>query len=221
VFAVLVALALAIWVSHRISTDISRLASATQLLARGSSPTPLFAGRNDELGRIGRALQEFSTGLLNDPLTGALNRVTFEKRFNALVAQNSATNPVRFGVVFVDMNEFKQVNDTHGHAVGDAVLAVSARRLASVLRENDLLARFGGDEFLILLSSVQTDSQMSVAIRRLQAQLQPAVQIAGLSINVGASCGGALFSRDGETLDALIKAADERMFAAKKGNAAQ
>ncbi|TAG49478.1 MAG: diguanylate cyclase [Betaproteobacteria bacterium] len=216
VFSVLLALALAMWASHRVGADISRLARATQLLARGSSPTPLFAGRNDELGRIGRALQEFSTGLLTDPLTGALNRATFEKRFNTLVSQNSATHPVRFGIVFVDMNEFKQVNDVHGHAVGDAVLAVSARRLASVLREHDLLARFGGDEFLILLSSVQTDSQMSVAIRRLQSQLQPAVQIAGLSINIGASCGGALFSRDGATLEALIKAADERMFAAKK-----
>ena len=211
--AVALALAVGLWVMHRVTGDVRRLSEATRLLARGQSPDPLFSDRKDELGTIARAVEEFKAGLLIDPLTGALTRHTLEKRVASLMHVTPVAN---FAIGFVDMDKFKRVNDQYGHALGDAVLAVSAQRIASALRRDDLLARYGGDEFVLLLSGVATDEDVAARLAEIAARLDASINLAGQHIHAGASCGGALYPRDGSTLLQLVGVADARMFEVKK-----
>ncbi len=211
--AVAVALAVGLWVMHRVTSDVRRLSEATRLLARGQSPEPLFSDRKDELGTIARAVEEFKAGLLVDPLTGALTRHTLEKRVATLLHAPPVAN---FAIGFVDMDKFKRVNDQYGHALGDAVLAVSAQRIASALRRDDLLARYGGDEFVLLLSGVTTDGDTAERLAEIAMRLDAPIDLAGQHIHAGASCGGALYPRDGSTLLQLVEVADARMFEEKK-----
>ena len=211
--AVALALAVGLWVMQRVTGDVRRLSEATRLLARGQSPDPLFSGRKDELGTIARAVEEFKAGLLIDPLTGALTRHTLEKRVASLL---HASAGLSFAIGFVDMDKFKRVNDQYGHALGDAVLAVSAQRMASVLRGDDLLARYGGDEFVLLLAGVASDEEINKRLAEIAARLDSPIALAGERIQAGASCGGALYPRDGSTLLQLVEVADARMFEMKK-----
>ncbi len=211
--AIAAAIAAGLWVMQRVTGDVRRLSEATRLLARGQSPDRLFAERRDELGVIAKAMEDFKEGLLIDPLTGALTRSTFEKRFATFIASHP---DARLALLFVDLDRFKRVNDQHGHAVGDAVLAVCAQRLASVMRKEDLLARFGGDEFVLMLPGVMADETLDAQIARVTAVLDTPIALAGLTISARGSCGGALFTRDGDTLEQLVQVADARMYAVKR-----
>ncbi len=211
--AVVLALAAGLWLMNRVTADVRRLSEATRLLARGQSPDRLFSDRKDELGAIARAVEEFKAGLLVDPLTGALTRHTLEKR----VATHLHSTPVMdFALGFIDMDKFKRVNDQYGHTLGDAVLAVAAQRIASTLRRGDLLARYGGDEFVLLLFNVSTDADIASRLAEISHRLDEPIALGGERISAGASCGGALYPRDGSTLAQLVATADSRMFREKK-----
>jgi len=211
--AVGLAIALGFWIMHRVTRDVRRLSDATHLLARGQSPERLFRGRRDELGMIARAMEDFKDGLLIDPLTSALTRATFEKRFASYVEHHPGAS---LAIVFIDLDRFKAVNDVHGHGVGDAVLKAASQRIASALRPDDVLARFGGDEFLLMLPDVGSDVVLADLITRLTAELGVPITVSGVDIVIGGSFGVARYPGDGETLDALLKAADSRMYEAKK-----
>ena len=211
--AVALALASGLWLMNRVTADVRRLSEATRLLARGQSPDRLFSDRKDELGAIARAVEEFKAGLLVDPLTGALTRHTLEKR----AATHLHSTPVAgFALGFIDMDKFKRVNDQYGHTLGDAVLAVAAQRIASTLRRGDLLARYGGDEFVLLLFGVTTDADIASRLAEISHRLDEPIALGGERISAGASCGGALYPRDGSTLAQLVATADSRMFREKK-----
>ncbi|MBL8309805.1 MAG: diguanylate cyclase [Burkholderiales bacterium] len=214
--AIALAVAIGFWIMHRVTGDVRRLSEATRLLARGQSPERLFKGRRDELGVIARAMEDFKEGLLIDALTGALTRNAFEKRFATYVQQHA---DARLAIVFVDLDRFKAVNDMYGHAVGDAVLAIAAQRIAATLRRDDLLARFGGDEFVLLLPAVDSDDALNAQMARLAAALDAPIVVAGESVQAGGSCGGALYPRDGDSLDALLQIADDRMYDNKRQRA--
>lgn len=207
------AIAAGLWIMQRVTSDVRRLSEATRLLARGQSPERLFAERHDELGVIAKAMEDFKDGLLIDPLTGALTRRTFEKRFANFLAAHA---DVKLALLFVDLDRFKLINDQHGHAVGDAVLAICAQRIGSVMRKDDLLARFGGDEFVLMLPGVMADDTLDRQIARVSAALDEPIALAGATMFARGSCGGALFTRDGDSLDQLVKVADARMYAAKR-----
>ncbi len=214
--AVAMAIALGLWFSQRIARDVTRLSEATRLLASGHSAESLNINRNDEIGSIAKSMAQMSAGLLTDPLTGALNRSTFEKRFNAQFASLSDSSQTLGALVFIDLNDFKQINDTRGHTVGDALLAVTAQRLASVLRRSDALGRFGGDEFLLLLSNVSSQSEVDATIKRCRDQLEQPVIVAGHTLRVAASFGSALIPTEGRTLDRAMSAADANMYRDKR-----
>ena len=142
-----------------------------------------------------------------------MQRSSFEKRFANYIA---AHPDVKLALVFVDLDRFKRINDQYGHAAGDTVLSICAQRIASVMRKDDLLARFGGDEFVMLLPGVTSDETLNRQIARVTTALDQPIAVADASVFVRGSCGGALFNRDGDSLDQLLNVADGRMYEAKR-----
>ncbi len=121
------------------------------------------------------------------------------------------------GVLYVDLDHFKEVNDIHGHGVGDEVLTESARRMRSVLRTNDVLARLGGDEFSVLCRGLHRADELTVVAERLLAVFREPMEVGSTSVAVGASIGIAVApaSATASDSDALLKRADKAMYEAK------
>ena len=120
-------------------------------------------------------------------------------------------------VLAVDLDEFKAVNDRYGHAAGDAVLVTSAERMKRLLRESDVIARFGGDEFVIVLGQVDNaEAAREVASRVVESLSQPMPLAAGGTAHIGASVGIAMCCAGRETLNDLLKRADAALYAAKR-----
>jgi diguanylate cyclase (GGDEF)-like protein len=141
-----------------------------------------------------------------DPLTGCLNRRGFEERAEEAIRGAAATDfAVPLAVVLVDLDGFKQVNDTSGHAAGDQVLRDVTERLGGVARHGDVIGRLGGDEFALLLHGVDEHAAAAVC-ERLEAALADVSR---------ASIGVALLPRHGTALDALIGWADRRLYEVK------
>jgi diguanylate cyclase (GGDEF)-like protein len=148
--------------------------------------------------------EELSRMSRTDPLTGCLNRRGFEERANEAVRLATAHGG-SLAVVLVDLDGFKQVNDTGGHAAGDTVLRETAERLTAAARPGDLIGRLGGDEFAVLLHRVE-EGVAAVAAERLESALT------GLT---RASVGTAVLPQDGRALDELIRQADKRLYEIK------
>lgn len=151
-----------------------------------------------------------------DPLTGAANRRFLRERL--LYALSLARREqARLGLVYLDLSRFKQVNDRFGHAAGDAVLAEVAHRLMGEARESDLVARFGGDEFVILLSKVDGEEGAIEAARRFEAVLEPPFSIGNeTEVEVEAEFGIALYPEHGTEADNLLDAADRALYSRKE-----
>ena len=162
--------------------------------------------------RAGRQMRQLAH---RDPLTGLPNRLSFEVELERqLVEVQLAHN--RLALLFIDLDQFKQVNDSLGHAAGDEVLVEVAARMGRVLRSHDTLCRLGGDEFALLVPLVQDPVQVMQLAERLIAAVREPLLIRGQRVPVGASIGMA-FSPD-HALDAesLLAAADAAMYAAKR-----
>jgi len=114
----------------------------------------------------------------------------------------------------IDLNDFKRINDLHGHSLGDRVLQVVAQRFGAVTRPSDLLARLGGDEFALLCHDVDRDAALAIA-RRLAESLEAEILVGEHSYNIGASIGAALIPNDGKKTEEIIRHADLAMYRAK------
>jgi diguanylate cyclase (GGDEF)-like protein/PAS domain S-box-containing protein len=147
-----------------------------------------------------------------DPLTGLLNRAAFSERLAAATASVDPTAPP--AVLFVDVDNFKGVNDTLGHAVGDDLLVTVAGRLIGDVRAEDVVARLGGDEFAVLLAEADHERLRDVA-GRLLSSLRAPVVLSGATLSVTASVGGAL-GAPGDTAETLLHRADTAMYEAKR-----
>jgi diguanylate cyclase len=156
---------------------------------------------------------------LHDPLTGLANRVLFKDRLEHGIAQAKRHRWI-LAVMFVDLDNFKSVNDTYGHQAGDAVLQTVAMRLEHNTRNEDTVSRYGGDEFLYLLTPLdeQKDIAMIAAkiLKAIQAPCEVRVGDVIVNLCLQASIGISVFPKDGATAAALIKRADEVMYAAKE-----
>jgi diguanylate cyclase (GGDEF)-like protein len=154
----------------------------------------------------------------SDPLTGVPNRRHFEERSAQIIAAREATGR-SVAVLMLDVDHFKKINDTHGHPIGDEVLKVVARRCREALRERDLFARFGGEEFIALLAAPTADEVPATAERLRNAISGAPVHVGGLRIEVTVSVGGAmgeaLPGSDARLLEQLVARADEALYQAK------
>ena len=151
-----------------------------------------------------------------DELTGLLNRAAFFERLDQLASVTQAENPPSIGLMFIDLDNFKQINDTHGHAAGDRVLQILAARLQSALRSSDLCGRIGGDEFLSLLYGVSdADTATRIAVQVLQQLVEP-ITLGELSLLPSCSIGIALSSRHGREISELVRHADKAMYRVKQ-----
>lgn len=148
-----------------------------------------------------------------DPLTGLTNRSRFlEQLLQAIEsAQHDRCN---LAVLFLDLDHFKEINDTQGHAVGDQVLVAVGQRFAAVLSENEMLARMGGDEFVVVAAAAEQSAALQVA-QRLQQALASPLEVNDQYYSLRVSIGIALFPDDGQTPDELLKHADIAMYKAK------
>ena len=150
----------------------------------------------------------------HDVLTGLPNRNAFIERLDHLMAGARADGG-RFALVFIDLDHFKRVNDSLGHLVGDNLLQTVAERISGCLRATDLVARFGGDEFLVLLPVGRERAPVEEVARKLLAAIEVQIDAEGRPISVSPSLGIAFYPEDGNTPAELIKHADAAMYLAK------
>ncbi len=149
----------------------------------------------------------------HDPLTGAANRIVFTREIARAAARTAAGE--RFGVLLIDLDDFKIVNDTFGHAAGDELLVEITRRLKAQTGPEDIVARLGGDEFAILLPKVASRSDMQRLAGRINTALTAIDKIGGHRVRVGASIGGAIAPEDAADPDDLLRCADLALYRAK------
>jgi diguanylate cyclase len=153
----------------------------------------------------------------HDVLTGLPNRELFHRRVVEALAKAGRAGSV--GVAVIDLDRFKEVNDTLGHGNGDALLRELASRLESAVRGDDTVARLGGDEFGVVLTGVTDAQQVRSTLMRLLSTLQHEVEVSGLPLAADASIGFAMSPADGADVDALLQHADVAMYVAKAGSA--
>ncbi|MCS6882040.1 MAG: EAL domain-containing protein [Oscillochloridaceae bacterium] len=159
-------------------------------------------------------LQQLAVQAYYDPLTGLPNRALFEDRLRqALEAARRSRHKV--AVLFIDLDRFKQINDTLGHSVGDMLLVQLARRFEGCVRASDTLARRGGDEFMLVLPEIADSSQVSQVAKRLHEMLRMPFLVKGQELFLSASIGASIFPDDGEDAETLQRNADVAMYRAK------
>jgi diguanylate cyclase (GGDEF)-like protein len=151
----------------------------------------------------------------HDALTKAANRVLFQSRLETTLAE-AARYKRQFGLIYIDLDKFKPVNDVHGHHTGDLLLQSVTDRLAHLLRDSDLLARRGGDEFVVLLPLVDGNEAVETVAHKICTELATPFDLEGLTVHISGSLGLAIYPTDGETVEDLINQADSRMYAAKQ-----
>ncbi|NZA28162.1 GGDEF domain-containing protein [Luteimonas sp. SJ-92] len=161
-------------------------------------------------------LEEVSRSAELDGLTGLPNRTVLLDRLGRAIA-SAKRRGTHLALLFVDIDDFKRINDTLGHAGGDQALRFAARCLASAVREADTVSRYGGDEFLILLDEVSGPSGALVVANKVIAALGAPSQLGGQRIRLKGSIGISIYPEDGEDDATLIAQADAAMYMAKRG----
>jgi diguanylate cyclase (GGDEF)-like protein len=168
-----------------------------------------------DISALKRQQDEWQYRAHHDALTGLPQRALFETALQQTLAA-SRRHGRRFALLFVDVDHFKRVNDTLGHAIGDLLLQEVGRRLRQAVRDEDLVARLGGDEFVVMLQEVDRQEHAAALARMMAAALSRSFEAEGHQLNVSASVGVAMFPGDGADAAGLIRAADAAMYCAKR-----
>jgi diguanylate cyclase (GGDEF)-like protein len=235
-FALLLAMAalaaLAVWLlQRRVVAPIRRLAAAVEAVGPGKelALAPSERERHDEIGALGRAFAHISAGLMRhdreirrmaytDPLTGLANRLSFRESLDDRLLTLQASSG-ELALLFIDLDDFKRVNDTLGHEAGDEVLSQLSMRVRLTLERFDAhgfeIARFGGDEFIVLYLADDIRSASARLAEALIAEVARPLLLAGKQVFLGASVGITLFPFDATHAGQLLKNADIAMYQAK------
>ena len=225
--ALLAALLAAVLFSRSISSPLRRLAEGAQRIERGDYAAAIEIAQHDEIGRLATAFNKMQHGIsereeqirhqaTHDGLTGLPNRTLFLDRLaHALAGAKRRKQMV--GMVMMDLDRFKEVNDTLGHKFGDDLLVEFGRRLRQTIRESDSVARLGGDEFAVMFD-VGAESDAIDAAHRISRALETPFALGGVSIDVKASMGIALYPIHAADADAFMKRADVAMYDAKRNH---
>lgn len=230
-FSVL-AIVLAARVARAVLRPLEMMVAAVQRFSREHVMGELPLERRDEIGELARNVHHMEAQIgshlhdlyenrlqldhlaRHDPLTGLPNRRFFAERLEHAIAtarrQGSA-----LALLFVDLDHFKKINDTLGHAVGDEVLRETAQLLRGAVREVDTVARLGGDEFVILFDVAHDPRHANAVAAKLLQRFQAPLHIAGQELAVHASMGLSLYPDDGQDATALLHSADVAMYRAK------
>ena len=156
----------------------------------------------------------------HDQLTKIANRVMFNQELDLAVTDYNKAE-INFGVLFIDLDGFKPINDTHGHEAGDQVLQIAAKRMKACVREADTAARMGGDEFTILLNDLQSPSDAVTTAYRVLHSLERPIQTSCGEVSISASIGIALSDQPDITAEGILESADQAMYEAKRAGKRQ
>jgi diguanylate cyclase (GGDEF)-like protein len=210
------------WIAEQVAAHRSGIASEVQLadgrwlhaIARPTADGGTVDVRRDITQRklLEKAVEHTA---MHDPLTGLPNRAMFYRELERALAR-AEREPCRIAVILVDLDRFKDVNDTFGHASGDQLLVEVARCLVECVRSGDLVARLGGDEFAVIAESREASDGFAALARRIVHRLSEPVRIGAIEIEPGASLGMTVFPADSGSLDELIAHADRALYAAKQ-----
>ncbi|MHB1420445.1 MAG: putative bifunctional diguanylate cyclase/phosphodiesterase [Bacillota bacterium] len=165
--------------------------------------------------KTNESLQKLQVLSYYDPLTNLPNRHNFTTSLSKAI-ELARQRETKFAVIFLDLDRFKIVNDTLGHNNGDTLLQIIGKRLKNCVKQNDLVARMGGDEFVILLQGVNENQQIIDVAERIIESLNRPVNILGYEFYLTVSIGISIYPSDGDNLDALVKNADSAMYRAKE-----
>jgi len=226
VTAIVAFLGAAIYAVFRVNvlSPVRRLIAASREVARGEYPV-VEVKSSDEFGLLARAFNAMAAEVKEeqaklhrqanyDALTGLPNRMMAFDRITQEIRRAGRTGG-RFAVYFIDLDNFKSINDSLGHAAGDELLVALGKRLQEALRGSDTVARLGGDEFLVLAPDITDELQVKGIAERLLAAISEPLQIAGRRVVAQCSIGIALFPDSADTVEALMVNADEAMYQAK------
>ncbi|MDA8059150.1 MAG: GGDEF domain-containing protein [Nitrospiraceae bacterium] len=172
----------------------------------------------DQLATVIRQGDEARHASLHDPLTGLPNRALFNDRLEHELAV-ATRNGLHFAVMFLDLDDFKMINDSYGHDVGDLVLKMIAGRLKQTMREEDTVCRHGGDEFLYILTKPESKDDIAIVAGKIIKVVQEPcdIQVRDISVSfcINPSIGISIFPKDGTTSSVLLDVADKAMYRAK------
>ncbi|HYD97311.1 MAG TPA: diguanylate cyclase [Noviherbaspirillum sp.] len=222
VLCVAMALILGLTVLNRLLRDVRVLAEAARKIGDGEPLPSINIRRRDEIGQLARRFSEMEHNLRIDKLTAVFNRASLLAQVGFLRRQleQKAGEQPRFALLFIDLDHFKKINDQHGHDAGDRVLVAVAARLKEAVRVSDVVARYGGDEFIVLLKGVTATEDIVAAEEKIRRAVEEPVPLEPGTACVGVSVGWAVFPDDGEDVDALLRIADKRMFDTKRSRKA-
>ncbi|MGH8578134.1 MAG: diguanylate cyclase domain-containing protein, partial [Gammaproteobacteria bacterium] len=209
-----------------VTRRLNVLLNATQRFAAGSLEVRAKLRGSDEVAILGQAFDRMAEQVTDtqrqlerlayhDALTGLPNRALFMDRLEHALAQ-AGRHDWRLALLFVDLDHFKAINDTLGHAAGDALLQQIGRRVERLLRAEDTVARLGGDEFVILLHGLSATHDAAHVASKAAAILAVPFEVDGHELHVTASIGISLFPRDGTDSTTLLKHADAALYQAKE-----
>jgi len=226
--ALILALIASVFFARGVSRPLEELAEGAQRIERGDYATAIDIRQADEIGRLAKAFNRMRTGIADreehiryqathDSLTGLPNRTLFHDRLSEAI-EKARQSGESVAIIIMDLNRFKEINDTLGHQFGDELLFEIGHRLTGTLRDSDTVSRLGGDEFAVTVF-VREGSLATDVAQKIGDVVEAPFTLAGVSIDVTASMGIALYPQHATDAETLMKRADVAMYEAKKNHA--